>query len=416
MATAAELSPNEIPDHVPPDRVFRGNFEAFATASDDPFRRLGELHEGPDIIWIKKFAKGLGGGTAGWLLTRYDLVREVLSDTDNFISGSAEPMMSTIGLDFPLIPIELNPPQQQRYRKVLEPFFAPAYINRLEDSVRQTCEQLIAGFEHPGSCEFIGEFAEKFPSQIFLDLMGMPKERLQDFLTWERGMLRGETPEEVVASMTAILDYLREFLSEQRRDPKSPLMQGIVSARLDGETPLTEDEMLGIAYLLYIGGLDTVYSTIGWIFWHLAQDQALQDRLRENPEEIVRATEELLRAFSAASTARRARHDMEFHGVKMRAGDQVTALLCLASRDPKAFDDPHTVNIDREIIRHVAFGTGPHTCLGLRLAKREIKVVLETFLSRFRNIRIPEGEHHEYHVGSVFGIDRLPLEWDCIEA
>ncbi len=414
MATAAELTPADIPDHVPPERVFKGDFEAFATATDDPFRRLGELHGGPDIIWVKKFAKGLGGGTAGWLLTRYDLVREVLSDTENFISGGGEPMMSTIGLNFPLIPIELNPPQQQRYRKVLEPFFAPAYINRLEHSIRQTCEQLIDGFERPDGCEFIGEFAEKFPSQIFLDLMGMPKERLHDFLRWERGMLRGETPQVVVEAMSAILDYLREFLVEQRRNPQSPLMQGIVSARLDGETPLTDEEMLGIAYLLYIGGLDTVYSTIGWIFWHLAQDRPLQDRLRANPGEIVRATEELLRAFSAASTGRRAKHDMEFHGVKMRAGDNITALLSLASRDPRAFHDPHQVDIDREIIRHIAFGTGPHTCLGLRLAKREIKVVLEIFLSRCRNIRIPAGESHSYHVGSVFGIDRLPLEWDCI--
>jgi cytochrome P450 len=410
-----EQSLLEVPDHVPEELIWRGDFEAFATATDDPFRRLGELHDGPDIIWVRKFAKGLGGGTAGWLLTRYDLVREVLSDTDNFMSGSANPMMSTIGLDWPLIPIELNPPQQQRYRKVLEPFFAPAYINRLDDAIRATCEQLIADFKSPNSCEFIGDFAEKFPSQIFLDLMGMPRARLQDFLKWERGMLRGETPGKVVEAMQAILDYLKEFLAEQRENPKSDLMKGIVSARLDGEQPLTEIEMLSIAYLLYIGGLDTVYSTIGWIFWHLAQDQPLQQRLREHPEEIVRATEELLRAFSAASTGRRAKHDLEFHGVKMRAGDQITALLTLASRDPRAFEEPHKVDIDRDTIRHLAFGTGPHTCIGLRLARREIKIVLETLLPRFRNIRIPAGERHSYHVGSVFGIDRLPLEWDPVE-
>jgi cytochrome P450 len=410
MATNLELSPNDVPDHVPDDLVWKGDFEAFATATDDPFRRLGELHDGPDILWVKKFAKGLGGGTPGWLLTRYSLIREVLSDTDNFMSGGGDPMMSTIGLDWPLIPIELNPPHQQRYRKVLEPFFAPAYIDKLDGSIRRTCDDLIAGFENPDSCEFIGEFAEKFPSQIFLDLMGMPRERLQDFLTWERGMLRGNTPEKVVGAMSAILDYLQDFVAEQRRDPKSDLMKGIVSARLDNGEALTENEMLSIAYLLYIGGLDTVYSTIGWIFWHLAQDKPLQDRLRNNPGEINGAVEELLRAFSAASTGRRARHDLEFHGVKMRAGDQVTMLLSLASRDPKAYEDPHTIDIERKP-RHVAFGTGPHTCLGLRLAKREIRIVLEAFLSRYENIRIPEGASHTYHVGSVFGIDHLPLEW-----
>lgn len=406
------LTEPDVPDHVPPELVWQEDFEQFATATADPFRRMAELHQGPDIFWMRKPDKGLGGGISGWVLTRYALIREALTDTENFASGNERNMMSAIGLDWPLIPIELNPPQQQRYRKVLEPFFAPAAIDALDMSIRETCNDLIAGLARGDGCEFIGEFAEKFPSQIFLDLMGMPRSRLQDFLKWERGMLRG-SPQEVVSSMTAIHDYLREFLDEQRAEPSSAMMRGIVSARLDDGQPLTDVEIISICYLLYIGGLDTVYGTIGWIFWHLAQDQPLQTRLRENPDEIARATEELLRAFSAASTGRRVKRDFEFHGVKMRAGDSVTAFLSLASRDPLAFDDPHRIDIDRKP-RHLAFGTGPHTCLGLRLAKREIKIVLEIFLGRFRNIRMAEGARHRYHVGSVFGIDYLPLEWDPV--
>jgi cytochrome P450 len=401
-----------VPDHVPDELVWREDFDLFATAKPDPFRRMGELHDGPDIFWMRKSDKGLGGGISGWVLTRYAMIREALTDTENFASGNERNMMSAIGLDWPLIPIELNPPHQQRYRKVLEPFFTPAAIDALDGAIRDTCDDLIAGFAGADSCEFIGEFAEKFPSQIFLDLMGMPRERLADFLIWERGMLRG-SPQEVVASMTAIHDYLRQFVREQRENPGSALMRGIVSARLDDGEPLTETEMISISYLLYIGGLDTVYSTIGWIFWHLAQDQVLQQRLRDHPEEITRATEELLRAFSAASTGRRVARDFEFHGVKMRAGDAVTAFLSLASRDPQAFDDPHEIDIDRKP-RHLAFGTGPHTCLGLRLAKREIKIVLEIFLARFANIRMPCGAQHTFHVGSVFGIDSLRLEWDPV--
>ena len=412
MATSIEQVPMDVPEHVPDELVWKEDFESFATAKEDPFRRMGELHDGPDILWMRKSDKGLGGGVSGWLLTRDALIREALTDTENFASGSARNMMSTIGIDWPLIPIELNPPQQQRYRKVLEPFFSPGAIDALDGTIRDTCIDLIAGFKDDDSCEFIGEFAEKFPSQIFLDLMGMPRERLQDFLNWERGMLRG-SPQEVVASMTAIHGYLSEFVHDQRKNPTSALMRGIVSARLDDRQPLTEIEMISISYLLYIGGLDTVYSTIGWIFWHLAQDQPLQRRLRDHPDEITRATEELLRAFSAASTGRRVKRDFEFHGVKMRAGDSVTAFLSLASRDPHAFDDPHVVDIDRKP-RHIAFGTGPHTCLGLRLAKREIKIVLEIFLSRFRNIRMAEGKRHRFHVGSVFGIDYLPLEWGLV--
>ncbi len=410
MATKTKPRANDIPDHVPADLVWQEDFEEFATAKEDPFRRMGELHDGPDILWMRKSDKGLGGGVSGWLFTRYEMIREALTDTENFASGNERNMMSAIGIDWPLIPIELNPPQQQRYRKVLEPFFAPAAIDALDGAIRDTCNDLIAKFDSTNSCEFVGEFGEKFPSQIFLDLMGMPRERLQDFLIWERGMLRG-SPQEVVAFMTAIHDYLRDFVREQHSKPTSALMRGITSARLDDGQPLTENEMISISYLLYIGGLDTVYATIGWIFWHLARDQPLQSRLRDHPEEISRATEELLRAFSAASTGRRVKRDFEFHGVKMRAGDAVTTFLSLASRDPLVFDNPHFVDIDRKP-RHLAFGTGPHTCLGLRLAKREIKIVLEIFLARFRNIRMTEGKQHRFHVGSVFGIDYLPLEWD----
>src|SRR4030095_10409699 len=102
---------------------------------------------------------------------------------------------------------------------------------------------------------------------------------------------------------------------------------------------------------------------------------ALQQRLRNEPEIIPQAVEELLRAFSVASSGRTVREDIEFHGVRMRAGDQVLLSLALAGRDPEAYDDPHAVDIDRPV-RHIAFGTGPHTCIGLRMAKREIRTVL----------------------------------------
>ncbi len=405
MATAPDL----VPEHVPPELVFQGDFEDFILSSPDPYRRLGELHEGPDIFWVDRWSKGMGSGYAGWLVTREAIQREVLTDTERFVSGGA--LLSIIGIDQPLIPLELNPPQQQRYRKVLEPFFAPSAIDALDTMIRQCCEGLIDAFEGQNGCEFIHEFADKFPTQIFLDLMGMPRERLRQFLDWERDMLRGDTPERVVTAMTHIADYLVEFLAEQETNPASALMKGVVDARLDDGTALTAQEKLGVAYILYIGGLDTVYSTIGWIFWYLAQDQALQEKLRENPALITQASEELLRAFSAASTGRTVKQDMVFHGVPMKAGDSVTALLSLAARDPQAYDDPHRIDIARKP-RHIAFGTGPHTCLGIRLAKREVRIVLEEFLSRFKNIRIKPGESHRYHVGSVFGIDYLPLEWD----
>lgn len=394
-----------IPDHVPAALLWDKDYEAFASETDDPFRRVGELHDGPDILW----ASLIDRRNPGWIPTRNTLIREVLTDHEHFSSENGQ-FMAAIGRDWRLIPLEYDPPQQQLYRKVLEPFFSPSRVNALDGAVREACDELIAQFHDTKSCEFAGEFAEKFPSFVFLDLTGMPRERLSDFLAWERGMLRPSSPEQQVASMTAILGYLEEFVREQMRKPTSALMSGIVSARYNNERPLTETEMLSICYIMYIGGLDTVYGTLGWIFWYLAQDATLQDRLRENPSDTTAAVEELLRAFSAASSQRTVKFDFDFHGVHMRTGDRVLTSLPLAGRDPQAYDAPHKIDIERPV-RHIAFGTGPHTCLGLRLAKREIRIALEAFLSRFAGIRMAPGGQYAFHTGNVFGIDELPLEW-----
>ena len=210
--------------------------------------------------------------------------------------------------------------------------------------------------------------------------------------------------------MGKVLDYLKEFLREQRGDPKMDLVRGLFAARYDGERPLTETELISICYVLFIGGLDTVYSTIGWIVRHLARDLALQQRLREQPALLPDAVEEFLRVYSAASSQRRVKSDLVFHGVEMRAGDAIQLSLPLAGRDPKAFPDPHTVQLERRP-RHLAFGTGSHSCIGLHLGRREIRIVLEALLSRFEEIRLPAGGDYAYHTGSVFGVDRLPLEW-----
>lgn len=397
-----------LPDHVPPELAWDADYYHFAADAQDPFRKVGELHAGPDLLWVRSVDRV----QPGWLPTRQALIREVLTDTDHFASGMSN-MMGAIGIPWRLIPLEYDPPEQQLYRKALEPFFTPAAVNALDGAVRMACDELIEAFASQDGCEFCSEFAEKFPSHIFLDLMGMPRERLGDFLAWERGMLRLDMQDQQVPAMTAILEYLTEFVAGQRGNPTSDLMRGLFAARYNNERELTDAEILSFCYILYIGGLDTVYSTLGWIFWHLAQDVALQDRLREYPEQTAPAVEELLRAFSAASSQRRVIADFTFHGVPMKAGEVVQISLPLAARDPQAYDEPHRVDIDRAP-RHLAFGTGPHTCIGLRLAKREIRIVLEAFVARFRNVRIAPGERHAFHTGNVFGVDRLPLVWERV--
>lgn len=395
------------PDHVPEELFWDHSYEAFACEGDDPYLAISRLHDGPGIVW----STNVQFGEPGWLVTRQEYCQEVFLDWEHFSSDYRA--LEPLGITWKLNPLEFDPPEHSYYRRILNPFFSPVKVRELDVPVREACDSLIAEFEDRGSCEFISEFAEMFPSYVFLDLMGMPKEKLPDFLEWERVMLRGEDPMDRAGAMLAVLKFLEEFVQEQKKNPTTDLLKGLVTARYNHERPLEDGEILGMCYLLYIGGLDTVYSVLGWIMRHLAGDQPLQERLRANPDDMPAAIEEFMRAFAVAAPTRRARKDFVFHGVQMKAGDSVKPSTPAAGRDPRAYDDPHNIDIDRKA-RHVSFATGPHICLGMHLARREIRTVLEAFLSRFKNIRIPDGETYEYHTGGVFGVDRLPLTWDRI--
>jgi cytochrome P450 len=403
----AQTSDQKVPDHVTPELFWDHCYEEFAHEGDDPYLAISRLHEGPGIVW----SRSVQFGEPGWLVTRHAYVQEVFTDWEHFSSDYG--VLGPMGIDWRLNPIEFDPPQHHYYRKILNPFFTPAKVRELDGSVKEACESLIAEFEERGSCEFISEFGEKFPSYVFLDLMGMPRDMLPQFLEWERGMLRENDPVKRAGTMMAVIRYMEGFVQEQKKNPTTELLKGMVSARYNDERPLDDGELLGMCFLFYIGGLDTVYSVLGWIFRYLAGDHALQERLRTNPEDLPRAIEEFLRAFGVASPTRRARSDHLFHGVQIKAGDLVKPSTPAAGRDPRAYENPHMIDIDRNS-RHVAFATGPHTCLGMHLARREIRTVLEAFLSRFKDIRIPEGEAYEYHTGGVFGVDRLPLTWERI--
>lgn len=402
------LSKSPVPDHVPAGLVWDHSLEEFIDELDDPFLAASRLHDGPDIFWATDahFSK------PGWVVTRQKLIEEVYVDPGHFSSSHSGNVRELLGVEWRLIPLELDPPFHHAYRQILNPFFTPRAVGNLEGVVRGVCDSLIAPFEDRGSCEFISEFAHLFPSYIFLELMGMPSVMLPQFLEWEAALFRGMDYNERIAGAKSILEYVKEFINEQRSNPKTDLMKGILTAKVNGRR-LNEDELLGIGFLLYVGGLDTVYSSLGWQMQYLARDQALQDRLRDNPGDIPRVVDELARAFAINTSPRFLTEDFEFHGVRMRKGDIIYLPNYLGSRDPQSYENPHVIDIDRRA-RTTTFATGPHVCLGIHLAKRELRMTLEAFLSRFKNIRIPEGKAYKFHTRGVLGVDYLPLEWERV--
>jgi cytochrome P450 len=397
---------SKAPDHVPPELVWDHSFAEFLKELDDPYLAAARLHDGPGVIW----ATDANHGMPAWIFTRHELIEEGFADFEKFSNARGPMTASIMDPSWLLLPVEADRPDHQYYRHVLQPFFTPAAVAVRSAEVQALCDTLVDRFVERGSCEFIGEFASLLPNAIVLAVMGMPQAMLPQFMAWEETVIHGVDPAARMAAGAAIIDYLKSFIAEQKAGPRSPLMDGILSGRME-DRAFNEAEILGICYLLFVAGLDTVFNSLGWIMRHLATDQALQTRLRNNPQDIPAAVEEFTRAFGVSAPSRTVAQDMVFHGVTMKRGEDVILPTFLAGRDPRAFANPHVVDIDRNS-RSVTFGRGPHVCLGIHLAKREMKLVIETFLSRMRNIRIPEGVRLEYQTNSTIGVSQLPLVWD----
>lgn len=397
-----------VPPHVPAELVWPHSVREFAATTQDPYVELAsELHAGPAVRWSPAF----NIGRPGWLVTRHDLVNEVFMNTDDFSSSGASDLTDMLGVDWLLNPVEIDPPRHRIYRNVLQPWFQPSAINRLEASMREGCRALIDGFADKGSCEFVSEFALQFPSQVFLNLMGLPLNMLDQFLEWEGLIMRGDTFEVRLGAVKSIMEYLTEAMAEKKRKPDGQdLGTFIANATIEGR-PINEGEVHGMALLMYIGGLDTVASSLSWYFRRLAVEPALQQRLRDEPACIPSAVEEFLRAYSPTTIMRTVARDVEFHGVTMKAGDNLGLPGWLAGRDEREFPDPHRIDFDRKQ-RHLTLGTGPHNCLGSHLARREIRIVFEEWFSRIGQFGIAEGDVAEFDAAAVWTVTRLPLAWD----
>lgn len=398
---------SRIPAHVPRELVWDHDIDLFPMQFEDPYiGTCDALHAGPDVVWSPHSAHG---GRPGWLLTRYSDLEEVYLDSRRFSAAHSHGAARFLGFELPLLPTESDPPEHRHYRQVIQPFLNPSAVKALEAVVRGTCDELIARFGKNGGCEFVSEFSSLFPSYVFLELMGMPREMLPRFLEWEHAFLRGESVEEQVAGTRAIYDYISDFTASRRRMPKDDLTSRIVTSDLAGR-PITEVEAIGFCMTLYLGGLDTVTNSSGWCMRHLAMDQKLQSRLRADPTQIPAAIEEMLRAYAVTSTFRTVMEDTDFHGVPMRKGDIVALPTFLAARDDRIYILPHVVDIERRP-RHLTFGSGVHNCAGIHLAKRELRAVVASFLERFDNIRISDDETPEWTTVMIWGMRKLPLSW-----
>ena len=399
-SSTAERDHPSIPEHVPRELVREFDFRT--GLGNYPHTAVAALHSGPRVFFSPVHHNAIPGpGT--WVLTRAADIRAALQDAATFSSA-----VRRSGSTLSLIPLELDPPEHPKFRALMNPIFSPARMKQLEDKVRELARKLAAQCAAKGECDFVEDFAKPFPVGIFLDLMGLPVENMDRFLQWEALIMRDKQTR--TAAMQQVSVYLQELITERRRNPTDDLISFAVKARVD-DRPLTDSEVMGICLLLFIAGLDTVTSSFAFHFRHLAEHEADQESLRRDPGLIPSAVEELFRAYAVVNTNRYATRDVEFAGVQIKKGDNVTCSTILASRDPHEFDRPNEVIFTRSPNPHNAFSFGPHRCLGSHLARREISAGIEEWLRVIPSFRVKSGATIRASGGGVFSLESLPLTW-----
>ncbi|MGV9835821.1 cytochrome P450 [Nocardia niigatensis] len=359
------------------------------------------------------------GGEA-WLVTRYADVRSVLSDPR---FGRA----ATVGRDdvprvretpaMPNIPMSMDPPELTRLRKLT----MTAFTTRRVQDLRPRAEELVDGMltamaEADSPADLVSALALPVPVTIICEMLGVPprdQHRFRDFS--DAIMSTTAVPEEQrMAAFAAVTEYLTEQVAERRVHPADDLLGALVAAR-DDEDRLTEDELIMLGMTLLVAGHETTANQIA-NFVYILLTQGEWERLRDDPDLVPPAVEELLRYIqlgNGGAFPRIALEDVMLSGTRIRAGEAVFVDLATANRDETVFPDPDTMDLARHHNSHLAFGHGFHHCVGAQLARLELQVTLAALLRRFPNLRLAiPADEVEWKQGMLLrGPKALPVAW-----
>jgi cytochrome P450 len=354
----------------------------------------------------------------GVLLTRKADIMEALRHPEIFSSN-----MDAVDLKNkrPMIPLQIDPPDHKKFRKLLDPIFAPRKMAAMEDEVAALVNQLMDGFIADGHVDFAKQFSIPFPSQVFLTLLGLPLDEVDTFLTMKDGIIR---PDHVTGKLygtkeaqdyqqkiaDSVYEYFEMVLDEREKERRDDLLSHFLDAEVEGDR-LSREDILDICFLFLIAGLDTVTATLDCMFSFLAQHPAHRRQIAENPELIPNAIEELLRwETPVMGIARVAVADTDFDGCPVHAGDQIMVMIGAANTDEEEFPDADEVRFDRDVNPHIAFGGGIHRCLGSHLARMELRVALREWHKRIPEYEVEPGQTLVYTPG-IRSIDTFPMRF-----
>lgn len=372
----------------------------------------GTSYRGPDPIFTRLRAerpvvrvRWTGGGHA-WLVTRHEDVKQVLDDTRFSRAASYAPDAPKFSGLFQAPPgmiISLDPPDHTRLRVLAEQAFSAARIEGMRPRVRELAGRLLDTLDKEsdgGPVDLVEGFAAPLAMAVICELLGVPEQDRDQFLTWVRQFADVSGPEELAVEGRENLGaYIAGLVAGKQAEPADDVLSALITAR-DGEDRLSFEELVGLGYTLLGGGYDSSAGQISNFTLTLLEDHPeVWRRLGEHPEDVPVALEELLRtvnltANDTSGLPRIATEDVTVAGVTIPAGDAVFLAFASANRDGAVFTDPETRDFGRTDNPHLAFGHGIHHCLGAPLARVELAVALEELTARYPDARVavPESE------------------------
>jgi len=308
--------------------------------------------------------------------------------------------------------IFMDPPEHTRLRKLLNKGFSPAAVEALRPRAEAIVDEMLRPLRHGSEVDLMSEFANPMPVRIILEMLGIPQELRDTFVNWSRAIavFRGNpnrTVEEASAAQDALVElteFFRKTVAERRRNKGTDLISLLIDIEEEGEV-LTEEELYAQCIALLFAGHETTRNLIGNGMYTLLKNPQETAELRENPEMIRSAVEELLRFESPVQfTARVLKEDIEVCGQPIPKGWTILCMLGAANRDPKQFKEPNQLDLNRLNNQHLAFSAGLHFCVGAQLARLEGQIAILNLVQRFPKMKLT-GPRPEW--ASTFGFRGL---------
>lgn len=369
-----------------------------------------------------------------WVLSRYDDILPIIQDVDRFgcmpgdlVGEVPAKLKSALPHGYaPWQPALVNtdPPQHTRIRKLATKALTPNAVRAREGAIKEAADGLLDAIQPEGRGDLMDRFATPMPVHVLIRILGVPTEDHQKFHEWTLGITELFVPtisEErrfyLAREQVDFSDYLMDAITLRRRSPSDDLISGLILAQEDREKSLTDREILGVVGQLVIAGFETSAGGIGFSLYKLCEDRDLLNRVRSDMSLVPKVVEESLRRLTPArGIVRRVKADVEIRGHQISKGANLFLLVQSANNDDSEFEDPAKFNIDRdaaEMRKSVHFGLGPHNCIGKWVARLDMRVAIETAITRLPNLRLAPGQDIRVQQGMIFHRpEHLQFEWD----